>query len=471
MATDVAPPPIGAWALPEPLAAPAAEREALNRYAWPPLVRAAGYVAGGAAVLTAALGDPRHTGLYLALGAVFMASYHLFCRPRARVRPAYDGRFALMGAQLACATAIQYANGDFAGPTILFYILAAELQFLLPLRPALIGTALLWPLAVGAQMLGSKQPWTGAYLASSAAEILAGFVFVAAFTRSAVVELTQRYRATLLLEELNRAHAALNGAHEQLRRHVDSVEELAVARERNRLAREIHDTLGHYLAIINVQLETAQKLGARDPAKGQAAVATAKRLASECLAEVRRSVAALRPAALEAGTLLGAVQQLADETRRVTGLAVHVATSDEGTRAAPAPLSPAVEVTVYRAIQEALTNVRKHAAARTVWIDLGWGAEALTVDVRDDGRGAAPCVGAAGAETPVRGAQGQPGFGLRGMGERLAAAGGTLDIDTAPGAGFRVALRVPYAPVAHAAPAAPLPAGAAPERHGGETAP
>ncbi len=460
MATDVAPPPIGARALPEPLAAPAAEREALNRYAWPLLVRAAGYVVGGAAVLTAVLGDPRHTGLYLALGAVFMASYHLFCRPRARVRPAYDGRLALMGVQFACATAIQYANGDFAGPTILFYILAAELQFLLPLRPALIGTTLLWPLAVGAQMLGSKQPWTGAYLASSAAEILAGFVFVAAFTRSAVVELTQRYRATLLLEELNRAHAALNGAHEQLRRYVNGVEELAVARERNRLAREIHDTLGHYLAIISVQLETAQKVGARDPAKGQAAVATAKRLASECLAEVRRSVAALRPFALESGALPGAVQQLADETRRATGLTVHVSTNGAG---APALLPPTVEVTVYRAIQEALTNVRKHAAARMVWIDLAWGAEALTVDVRDDGCGAG-----AGAGAPTRGAQAVSGFGLRGMGERLAAAGGTLDIDTAPGAGFRVALRVPYA---HAAHAAPLPAGAAPERHGGETAP
>ena len=459
MATDVAPPPIGAWALPDPLTAPAAEREALNRYAWPLLVRAAGYVAGGAAVLTAALGDPQHSGLYLALGAVFMASYHLFCRPRARVRPAYDGRLALMGAQLVCATAIQYANGDFAGPTILFYILAAELQFLLPLRPALAGTALLWPLAVGAQMLGSKQPWTGAYLASSAVEILAGFVFVAAFTRSAVVELTQRYRATLLLEELNRAHAELNGAHEQLRRYVDSVEELTVARERNRLAREIHDTLGHYLAIINVQLETAQKLGARDPAKGQAAVATAKRLASECLTEVRRSVAALRPSALDAGTLTGAVQQLAGETRRATGLVVHVATSGAG---APTPLPPATEITVYRAIQEALTNVRKHAAARTVWIDLAWEADALVASVRDDGCGAAPVVALMGVEMGApaqgaQGAQGQPGFGLRGMGERLAAAGGALDIDTAPGAGFRVALRVPYARDTHVAP---LPAGA-----------
>jgi len=468
MTTDPAPPPRGPWARPDALAAPAAEREALNRYAWPPLVRAVGYVAGGAAVLTAALGDPRHTGLYLTLGPVFMASYHLFCRPRAG-GPAYDGRLALLGAQLVCATAIQYVNDDFAGPTILFYILAAELQFLLPLRPALVGTALLWPLAVGAQMLGSKQPWTGSYLATSAAEILAGFVFVAAFTRSAVVELAQRYRATLLLEELNRAHAELNGAHEQLRRYVDRVEELAVARERNRLAREIHDTLGHYLAIINVQLETAQKLGARDPAQGQAAVAAAKRLASECLTEVRRSVAALRPSALETGTLQGAVQQLADEMRRATGLAVHVSTSGEGT---PAPLPPTAEVTVYRAIQEALTNVRKHAAARTVWIDLAWGPDALTVGVRDDGRGApiiapvAVAVGA-GAPAPAQGTQGAPGFGLRGMGERLAAVGGALDIDTTPGAGFRVALRVPYA---HAAHAASFPAGSAPERDGEEAA-
>jgi len=429
MATDVVPPPTGARALLGSFVTSDVEREALRSYGLPLPIRVAGYVAAcGSLVdilITALAGDPRRPALCLALGLVFLLSLHLSIR--LHTTAGQRVRLPLVAAQIGSALLLQHLLSDDIGTTVLFYIVAAELQFVLPRRPALAGAFLLWPLAVVAEVTSAAgtTSWSPRDIMLLAVATLSGYVFVAVFTHSAVTAVVQRHRATALLEELNEAHA-------RLQIYVDEVEELAVTRERNRLAREIHDTLGHYLAIINVQLETAQKVGARDPDKGQAAVATAKRLASECLTEVRRSVAALRPAALDAAALLGAVRRLADETRRATGLVVHVAADGEGA------LPPVVEVTVYRAIQEALTNVRKHAAAGAVWVELAWGADAFTACVRDDGRGAPP----AGRE---QGLGGSGGFGLRGMRERVESLGGTLDIDTAPAAGFRVALCVPHA--------------------------
>src|SRR5205823_5275804 len=112
------------------------------------------------------------------------------------------------------------------------------------------------------------------------------------------------------------------------------------------------------------------------------ALATAKKLASECLAEVRRSVAALRPAALDDVALPEAIGRLVDDLRRGSGLTIHVETHGAGT------LSPAVEVTVYRVIQEALTNVRRHAQAHNVWVRIEWDPSWISASVRDDGRGA-----------------------------------------------------------------------------------
>jgi signal transduction histidine kinase len=246
----------------------------------------------------------------------------------------------------------------------------------------------------------------------------AGFAFVAAFTRGAVAELVQRYEATKLLDELNEAHA-------QLRAYADQVERLVVARERNRMAREIHDTLGHYLTVINVQIETAQKLRDRDAASSADALVTAKQLATECLNEVRRSVSALRPAALEDGGLLCAVDLLVEGLRGAAEFAIHLDVEGNGR------LPVETEVTVYRAIQEALTNARKHARARNVWIKLAWEANCLVATIRDDGQGTKNDSTADAAS-----------FGLQAMRERLSRVGGVLDIETG-GGGFCVTVTVP----------------------------
>lgn len=436
MATDVSSPvteasmDVGGGELSDLLTIPRVERDALQSYGLPFPIRLAGYVAAGTSLVSilinGSLRDPGRMALCLALGGAFLVLFQLLIR--AYMATGSRARLAIVTGQIASTVVLQHLSSDDTGPIILFYLIGAELQFILPHRLALIGTFLLWPLSVVTEVTNALIPWTQHDILLLTVGSLSGYAFVAVFTRSAVAEVVQRHQVTALLAELNKTHA-------QLQTYVGEIEELAVTRERNRMAREIHDTLGHYLTIINVQLETAQKLSTRDPERGQAALGNAKRLAGECLGEVRRSVAALRPAALDNTPFRDAVERLADEARHA-GLAVHVVTHGAGT------LSPGVEVTAYRVIQEALTNVRKHAAARNVWIEVAWGAGIFTLCVRDDGHGTV--VDAGGR---VRGEQGTAGasFGLWGMRERVAAAGGTLVTASAPDQGFWMTARLPYA--------------------------
>lgn len=413
------------------------ERQAADLYAWPLPLRIAGYVTVVSALVATLLQtvwpDPFTVVAAVALWVPYVVAFYLFSTNRYLT---FAHRSLLFLAQVVAACLFVHLSFGF-GAELLFYILAAEIQFLLPFRLALYATGGLWLLlGINIALVGyppyahqAFQYWVG---------ILTGFVFVAAFTRSAVTELIQRRRSTLLLEELNEAHV-------QLQTYADRVEELTVTRERNRMAREIHDTLGHYLTVINIQIETAQKLGERDPERSQAALRTAKELATECLKEVRRSVSALRPSVLDDCSLSEALTQLVDELRRSTDVVMHLDTKGEGT------LQPSVEVITYRAIQEALTNVRKHAGARNVWVRMEWNRDELVATVRDDGRGSEPGQETRGhlLDSPLTLETGpHSSFGLHGMRERLARVGGTLDIETAPGEGFRVTLHIPRPTVA-----------------------
>jgi signal transduction histidine kinase len=195
----------------------------------------------------------------------------------------------------------------------------------------------------------------------------AGFVFIVAFT-----DLAQRER---------QARQDLQRANQQLEEYAAQIEQLATIRERNRLAREVHDTLGHYLTVINVQLEVVTKLIDSNPARAKEAATKAKALASEGLNEVRRSVAALRPSPLEDKPLSEAIRALI-ETSRDAGLMV---TFDQlGT---PQPLSPEMENVLYRAAQESLTNIRKHAHASAANVRLAYNVDTIGLRVRDNGLG------------------------------------------------------------------------------------
>ena len=248
-----------------------------------------------------------------------------------------------------------------------------------------------------------------------------GCVFAITIARAVAREKASRTRAEELFAELARSHR-------QLQDYARQVAELATTRERNRLAREIHDSLGHYLTVINVQLEKAQAFRTRRPDEADQAVNDAKRLAGEALRDVRRSVSALRatselPACGPAITEL--VEHVHSDRQPVT---LHI----EGDESS---CSPQGLLTLYRAAQEGLTNIQKHAGNCQVEVKLCFTPQSATLIIRDTGRGF-------DSATFVQ-ASPNGGYGLLGLRERLELVGGCLTIESAPGQGTTLRVEVP----------------------------
>lgn len=236
-----------------------------------------------------------------------------------------------------------------------------------------------------------------------------GIVFVVVFTRVAVSE--------------REARTELAAANQRLREHAAQIEDLATTKERNRLAREIHDSLGHYLTVVNVQISAAQTIMAQDRTRALDHLAKAQTLAQEGLAEVRRSVAALRASSIESRPLPEALTRLAEQWN-AAGLHARFAVAGR-----IRTLTPQANLTLYRAAQEALTNVGKHAHATRVDLNLDYRDErSVRLQVTDDG------VGSDNSE---------PGFGLLGVRERVQILNGQVRVRTRAGEGFALEVELP----------------------------
>src|SRR6478752_1804920 len=227
------------------------------------------------------------------------------------------------------------------------------------------------------------------------------------------------------LARLETALAENAGLHRQL---LAQAREAGVLDERQRMAREIHDTIAQGLTGIITQLEAAEQ--ARDRAtERDRHLETAKRLARESLTEARRSVEAGMPGALESGTLREALESIATEWSGINGIPVDVTfTGDE------IALHPDIEVALLRTAQEALANVAKHAGATRAGLTLSFMGDVVTLDVRDDGSGFA---------VAERSQPDGTGYGLTGMRQRVARVAGSLVIESEPGGGTAVSARVP----------------------------
>lgn len=200
------------------------------------------------------------------------------------------------------------------------------------------------------------------------------------------------------------------------------VAQLAAANERNRLAREIHDTLGHYLTVIHVQLEAARAVMAAEPERGMLAISRAQALARDGLAAVRQSVKALR----EDSRVEGIAEQLASLVDAVRDESFSATFNATG---AARPVTAAVALALHRTALEALTNVRKHAAATIVEIVLAFRPDGrVHLRVHDNGRGTTRLDG---------------GFGLTGIRERAEQLGGSVAFHTAAGQGFTLDMELP----------------------------
>lgn len=203
---------------------------------------------------------------------------------------------------------------------------------------------------------------------------------------------------------------------------------LAVLEERNRIARELHDSVTQVLFSLTLNLEAAAGLQDRKPDKAAALVTRSQEMAAEALAEMRSLIFELRPSALQEKGLSSALNNHINLFRRRQGVEVTLTLEGEER------LSPEQELCLYRVAQEALNNVSKHARAGQVSICLSVQDGAATLLVQDDGVGFDPA-SEAGAQS----------FGMIGMQERLEALDGTLTVTSAPGQGVRILARIPLA--------------------------
>ncbi|MBI2516569.1 MAG: sensor histidine kinase [Opitutae bacterium] len=249
---------------------------------------------------------------------------------------------------------------------------------------------------------------------------VAAFAFTIVFTAITKKALDARELSEHFRRELEEAN-------HQLREHARQAEELATTRERNRLAREIHDGVGHYLTVVKTQLDAAAALMPTQPDKARDAVEKAAKLSAEALDDVRRSVGTLRTDA--------ARPPLADSLRQLAAHAEPAMLFEVlGT---PRELSAAAEHTLFRAAQEALTNIRKHAHATTASLTLDFREPVrVRLAVTDDGRGPQPALTTCGLT--------ETGYGLRGLRERTEILGGRFAAGARPGGGgFEVTVEVP----------------------------
>jgi len=266
-------------------------------------------------------------------------------------------------------------------------------------------------------------PWTvpvGFQVLQAVTMLLAGSVTATLAT----VQANQR-------AALSEAYQRQAAANVQLKQHAVTLEELTISQERNRLARELHDTLAHSLSAVTVQLEAVQALWAKQPDKAHHILEQADETARTGLAEARRALQALRASPLEDLGLPLALRELADSAARRTGaqLTAHLPASVSGC------VPRGTEQGVYRIAQETLENVIRHAGARTIVVELVENPRSLVLTVQDDGLGI--------EGKWLNGSEGDDRLGIRGMRERAGLIGGQLDITSAAGQGTRVTLTVP----------------------------
>jgi signal transduction histidine kinase len=236
------------------------------------------------------------------------------------------------------------------------------------------------------------------------------------------------------LRRRDRSHAALTVHASRLADEQAAWVKGAVAAERARIARELHDVVAHCVSVMVIQAGAAEDLLDRDAEAARQPLRAVQHTGAQAVAELGHMLGLLRGASAPDALLpqpgVGQVPELVGHVRDA-GLPV-----DYGVEGAPRDLPPGVDVALYRLVQEALTNVLKHARGARATVVLRYTDSAVELAVRDDGRAVDPGAG--------------PGHGLIGMRERVVLYGGTLDAGPRPGGGFAVEVVIPLGPVPRA---------------------
>jgi len=328
-----------------------------------------------------------------------------------------------MLAVTAAAAAMVMASGSASLPFglmlgVAVYLAASNLSRRTSIRAAVTVAAVL-----GAGLLYS---WLAFPHAPLALEGVAGYSpLVAGWFVGDSVAARRRYLAGLAEQAERERAAEAERARQEVRE------------ERVRIAHELHDVVAHTLAVITVQAGVGRRLMARRPEEARAALESIEMIGRTAQDELRVVLGLLRDeqigdAALAPAPRLTDLKELADNVR-ASGTPVDLRTSGTDQR-----LSPALELSLYRVVQEALTNVVKHAPGARASVDLAVSADRVRLEVADDG-GPARRPGAGGEVTAGPGT----GHGVVGMRERVAAFGGRLAAEPLPGRGFRVLAEIP----------------------------
>jgi len=435
---------------------------------WPPVLAVLPYAAlVFCVILSLALPNPgpksERTELILSLLAAAWMLWMFTLHPAWRHRP---GVMALFITVLIVIGALQVLDQTVFGIftfTIFFYVI----------------TFMVWPWRLlGAAGVGLVAATSQAYGVNkyTVSGVLIYLIIIAVNVALLMAFAWSRWTSERALGELSEANRRLEatlaenaGLQEQL---LTQAREAGVLDERQRMAREIHDTLAQGLTGIITQLQAAEH-AADDLAGWRRHFEAATRLARESLSEARRSVEALRPESLETGRLSEALADAAGRWSALHGIPVQVTTT--GTAR---PMQSEAEFALLRTAQEALANVAKHAHATRVGVTLSYMEHEVALDVRDDGRGfdlAKLCTQAAqtaeaaavsghapvahvngvtglvglsvgdGLRHPAAGKPGDGGFGLVAMRQRIESLAGRLQVESEPGFGTGISACIPVA--------------------------
>jgi signal transduction histidine kinase len=227
------------------------------------------------------------------------------------------------------------------------------------------------------------------------------------------------YIISRIMQQLRQQRQALQEANLKLERYVATLEELTVSRERNRMARELHDTLAHTLSGVAVQLEAVDSLWASDRERAYQILSRSLQATREGLTETRKAIQSLRATPLEGLGLANALREYAETSAHRAGFRLQLDLPDS-----VQGLPPEVEQCFYRIGQEALENTARHANSKSVCVKLVKNASGLCMEISDDGTG---------FETQVENSDMH--FGLRGMYERAQVIHADLEISSRPGEG------------------------------------
>jgi signal transduction histidine kinase len=271
-----------------------------------------------------------------------------------------------------------------------------------------------------------------------------GIMSVGYTTYTANRLMRERVEREHVFNALEDAHRQLADAHRQLELSAEREAEMAVMSERSRLAREMHDTIGHALVLIAVKLEAAQRLRAVNPERADNEIEVTKEIVRSTMSEMRASLANLRSPITAQHSIAEMLARAAREGSERAGFHVtYQIQPDLGDLRAP------VRETLYRIGAEALTNIEKHAHAHAVTLSLSRCAETVTLRIEDDGVGLPALVTARQRSGDGEAAQpsSPPGhYGITGMRERAEALGGRLTITARPGGGTLVEASLPLSP-------------------------